>query len=233
MNTHDKYELPTLPEPFIYTRPGKTDGALFHAGHMQDYARTAIEPYQRRIAELESQLEAIGAGGVTQGQRLTEADRQRQGEVVVTKTPEGEIIAVTRQDDEGKILSVIAEADRERRVESQQPFGWTDCAATDEGAVALYERPQAQGEPVLDRADLAFILDELREAGLYRAANLVADALQAPQPAEPSGASTLHNADSGAQNGIQATQPANPTIKEPLTVAESMFDARTAAKREA
>lgn len=46
-----------------------------------------------------------------------EADRQRQGEVVVTKTPEGEIIAVTRQDDEGKILSVIAEADRKGRGE--------------------------------------------------------------------------------------------------------------------
>ena len=23
------------------------------------------------------------------------------------------------------------------------PFGWTDCAATDEGAIALYEKPQA------------------------------------------------------------------------------------------
>jgi hypothetical protein len=23
-----------------------------------------------------------------------------------------------------------------------EPFGWTDCASTDEGAVALYERPQ-------------------------------------------------------------------------------------------
>ena len=33
-----------------------------------------------------------------------------------------------------------------------EPFGWTDCAATDEGAIALYERPAApavpQGEPV-------------------------------------------------------------------------------------
>lgn len=83
-------------------------------------------------------------------------DRKRQGEVVITKTPEGEIIAVTRQDDEGRILSVIAEADRQRWVESQEPFGyfralpfgWTDCAATDEGAIALYERPQAQGGPV-------------------------------------------------------------------------------------
>lgn len=31
-----------------------------------------------------------------------------------------------------------------------EPFGWTDCAETDEGAIALYERPQPaqQQEPV-------------------------------------------------------------------------------------
>jgi len=29
-----------------------------------------------------------------------------------------------------------------------EPFGWTDCAATDEGAVALYEHPPAQTAPV-------------------------------------------------------------------------------------
>ena len=28
-----------------------------------------------------------------------------------------------------------------------EPFGWTDCAETDEGAVALYDRPQAR-EPL-------------------------------------------------------------------------------------
>lgn len=32
-----------------------------------------------------------------------------RGEVVVTRKPNGEIVAVTRQDDEGNILSVIAE----------------------------------------------------------------------------------------------------------------------------
>ncbi len=32
-----------------------------------------------------------------------------RGEVVVTKKPNGEIVAVTRQDDDGNILSVIAE----------------------------------------------------------------------------------------------------------------------------
>ena len=29
-----------------------------------------------------------------------------------------------------------------------EPFGWTDCAETDEGAVALYARPPAQQEPI-------------------------------------------------------------------------------------
>lgn len=27
-----------------------------------------------------------------------------------------------------------------------EPFGWTDCAETDDGAVALYERPNADGQ---------------------------------------------------------------------------------------
>jgi hypothetical protein len=29
-----------------------------------------------------------------------------------------------------------------------EPFGWTDCAETDEGAIALYEHPAAQPAPV-------------------------------------------------------------------------------------
>ena len=33
----------------------------------------------------------------------------QQGEVVVTKNPEGQIVCVSRQDDEGRILSVIDE----------------------------------------------------------------------------------------------------------------------------
>lgn len=37
--------------------------------------------------------------------------QQPAGEVVVTKTVSGEIVAVTRQDSEGRILSVIATND--------------------------------------------------------------------------------------------------------------------------
>lgn len=31
-----------------------------------------------------------------------------------------------------------------------EPMGWTDCAATDEGAIALYERPAAPAVPEID-----------------------------------------------------------------------------------
>ena len=31
-----------------------------------------------------------------------------------------------------------------------EPFGWTDCAPTDEGAIALYERPAQQPDDARD-----------------------------------------------------------------------------------
>ncbi len=38
------------------------------------------------------------------------AELEGRGEVVVTKNYKGQIVAVTRQDDEGRILSVLAES---------------------------------------------------------------------------------------------------------------------------
>ena len=61
MNTHD-IELPPLPEPFTYTRPGKSEGALFHAGHMQDYAREAIEADRQRRGEPVAWLYEVDGG---------------------------------------------------------------------------------------------------------------------------------------------------------------------------
>lgn len=75
MSTHDNIELPPLPVPRT-----KTDGGieLFAEYSVREYARAAIKPYQKRIEELEAQLEAIGAGGVS-SQRITS---QRRGEPV-------------------------------------------------------------------------------------------------------------------------------------------------------
>ncbi len=64
------------------------------------------------IAELQAQLEAVGAGGV--GALISNAERKG----AATLEPFGYFKA--------------------------EPFGWTDCAETDEGAIALYDAPQPQ-----------------------------------------------------------------------------------------
>lgn len=78
MNIHD-IELPPLPKPEGQHFSHKN---TYSMPQMHHFARAAIEPYTKRIVGLESQLEAIGAGGVTQGQRLIEADRQCRSEPV-------------------------------------------------------------------------------------------------------------------------------------------------------
>lgn len=86
MNTHD-IELPPLPKPAM--KEGDTAlYAAFAGSQLTDYALAAIEPYQQRIEELESQLEAIGAGGVS-SQRITSPSR---GEPVARVNADGFIV---------------------------------------------------------------------------------------------------------------------------------------------
>lgn len=75
-----------------------------------------------RVEELEAVLDAVGAGGVS-AQRITQAaDHIAQDrKVVAAQEPFGYFKA--------------------------EPFGWRDCAETEEGAVALYEAPQPQAVP--------------------------------------------------------------------------------------
>lgn len=94
------------------------------------------------------------------------------------------------------------EADRKCRGEDQQPFGyfrpdpfgWTDCAATDEGAIALYERPQVRGEPVAKVRDRGFEVVDGKHVPTvlvefpvddWESRDRFAAAVDAPQPAEP------------------------------------------------
>lgn len=46
-----------------------------------------------------------------------------------------------------------------------EPFGWTDCAETDEGAIALYEHPPAPSVPAGWRQ---FLTDVITAAGLLK-----------------------------------------------------------------
>lgn len=161
MSTHDMNELPPLPTPDSDHYDNGTFAPVWKKGKMEAYAHAAIE-----------------------------ADRKRKGEVVVTKTPEGEIIAVTRQDDEGRILSVIAEADSKRRGISNEcePVAWVkqDIAENqfinmrprriwwecNEGiGMPIFAAPQP-AEPVKVPSD-AEILDELQSHGALATSNAI------------------------------------------------------------
>ena len=101
MNTHD-IELPPPPTPDADHYDTGTFAPVWKKGKMEAYGKQC---YQAGV----------------------EAYRQSKGEVVVTKTPDGEIVAVTRQDAEGRILSVIAEADRKRRGEIERLLAERDA----------------------------------------------------------------------------------------------------------
>lgn len=45
-----------------------------------------------------------------QVEQVLRAHGVTEGDVVVTKNPDGQIVAVTRQDDEGRILKIIAQS---------------------------------------------------------------------------------------------------------------------------
>ena len=92
--------------------------------YFNSYAESAAGEIRRlhaRVQELEGMLESIGAGGVS-AQRVTQAaDHIAQDrKMVAAQEPFGYFKA--------------------------EPFGWRDCADTDEGAIALYEAPHPQAD---------------------------------------------------------------------------------------
>lgn len=153
MNTHIK--LPPLRRPQVPRIDADID--LMDIRRLADwcektarsYARSAVESataqLRQQLADTQAKLdealareEAIGAGGV---------DRKLH-----TPALQSQVRAL-----EADNHTLVAEIDElKRRAGDQEPFGyfraepfgWTDCTATDEGAIALYERPQAKCEPV-------------------------------------------------------------------------------------
>jgi len=99
-------------------------------------------------------------------------------------------ISVTRICDTcGSEYAGREEMDAAKRIEAEQqaepfgyfkaePFGWTDCAETDEGAVALYERPhQPSQQPLTDeQIDSAFAA--ARKNGMHLTAYEAARAIE-------------------------------------------------------
>ena len=103
-------------------------------------AAEAIRHLHARVQELEAELESIGAGGVS-AQRVTQAkDHIEQDlKMVAVEEPFGYFKA--------------------------EPFGWRDCAETDEGAIALYEAPQPLAD-ALDTERLDWLIEQGRSNGV-------------------------------------------------------------------
>ncbi len=88
-------------------------------------AAAELRRQHARIQELEAMLEAVGAGGVSAQRIRQESDHITQPrKMVAVQEPFGYFKA--------------------------EPFGWRDCAETDEGAIALYEAPQPQADARLE-----------------------------------------------------------------------------------
>ena len=92
---------------------------LAHPTDTRRRAATELRRQHARIQELEAMLDAVGAGGVS-AQRVTQGKGhiEQDLKMVAVREPFGYFKA--------------------------EPFGWRDCAETDEGAIALYEAHQPQ-----------------------------------------------------------------------------------------
>lgn len=165
MNTHDKIELPT--GAGRYTKKPVTIAAIqWTGGNLKEVINfTGLHPrFHEWFSCWDEYEEHVGmSGGIFKIFTLEGTMEATPGDWII-RGVKGEhypckpdIFAAT----------YASEADRQRRGEDQQPFGyfrpepfgWTDCAATDEGAIALYERPQARGEPV-DESQRVYLHDE-------------------------------------------------------------------------
>jgi hypothetical protein len=107
---------------------------LAHPTDTRRRAATELRRQHARIQELEAMLDAVGAGGVS-------AQRIRQ---------ESDYITQPR-----KMLAVRAPFGYFKA----EPFGWRECAETDEGAIALYEAPQQKAD-ALDAQRYRWLRDE-------------------------------------------------------------------------
>jgi hypothetical protein len=99
---------------------------LAHPTGTRHRAATELRRQHARIQEIEAMLEAVGAGGVSAQRIRQESDYITQPrKMLAVREPFGYFKA--------------------------EPFGWRECAETDEGAIALYEAPQPQAD-ALDAA---------------------------------------------------------------------------------
>lgn len=152
----------------LYAKPQPHQIPEYHYGSIQMFldaltlARDNARGFMNKTGPDTDSLPEIDLA-IDTARAMLEADRQRRGEPVAWRWRWKDL------PDSGWQLSSVG--------------GWRETDAI--RAEPLYLAPVAP-QPALDAADLAFIADELRQAGKNRAADLVLTAMAYPtQPAEP------------------------------------------------
>lgn len=106
---------------------GKMSDAWQSAFNKQLYKRVNSRGRLKSAAGFKKSCEEVAYVAMLAASPTPTAE-QPIGEVVVTKTEDGQIVAVTRQDDEGRILSVIATSDSEgQRAEESRVKLLAEC----------------------------------------------------------------------------------------------------------
>ena len=97
-----------------------------------------------------------------------------------------------------------------------EPFGWTDCAATDEGAIALYERPAAPAVP--QGFTFEQLADACAEAGVSDSKfEAIVLSLKAATPAAPSQEPAVNLSCKSTQARLAAQWGYVPAPSQPVT----------------
>ena len=160
-----------------------------------------------------------------------------EGEIVITKDEDGVIVSVTRQNEEGRIISVLAESaapaapQPEPVAWAQNPkYGfWCWCLPDEPGAIALYAAPPAAPAPAVPAVAVPFpltaqeIKDIARSTGhvthdqAWEIADLLVGGVVSAAPAVPDWDKTLRGAARRSATVVHPGKLAAPAVREPLT----------------
>lgn len=102
------------------------------AEDMTDRACSGDGFIAKQRAALYAAIDHIAAGAPAQ---------QPEGDIVITKDDRGQIVAVTRQDAEGRILSVIAESAQDAPAQQPEAADWLPLGLTVESALNRGDDP--------------------------------------------------------------------------------------------
>lgn len=221
MNTHDKIELPPLRIPDLEDELTAVLCAAISWGGSVISSEEYVAAKQRFRAAVNAAIEADRKQRFENGEALK---RYKECGADEEQDPIERLrffcsLAMSGQDwlDSKQFFEDLI-ADRKRRGE---PVAWQPIETAPHGEEVLLGWLEWDGawKMEVSQASWGWSTKTASNISRHGQATHWMPLPDAPQPADPSGASTLHNVGSGAQNGIQAPQPAEPGKEEILNAA--------------